>query len=333
MLATILHWDSLDEGHGDEGHKEPAFGVKPSEEKTDEDKYKTAGYNLATALNTDIQKELAKVNESGKSYYADPTASSATDAQKWLFDAGRKSGDHTVITTETKSTGKDGKETTTKHCYWYLIAKDEDIMQIDTEKTRKGFYVELTDDTDSSISATDKVKRTGVEKYELVGKAASQDDRVKVFTDVLGASEQSSISKSALSGKEAVEKWFFSDDRKEGDFDKVTVTTGTDTKVTKSYAVLFLGVNEENWLISAKSSVAGERLQTWYNGMKESCHLTMDYEQATAAETTGAATTVTGGTSAATEPASETATEAVSEGESVTGTETATEPAESETAA
>ena len=52
-----------------------------------------------------------------------------------------------------------------------------------------------------------------------------------------------------------------------------------------------------------------------------------------AAETTGAATTVTGGTSAATEPASETATEAVSEGESVTGTETATEPAESETAA
>ena len=204
-------------------------------------------------------------------------------------------------------------------------------MQIDTEKTRKGFYVELTDDTDSSISATDKVKRTGVEKYELVEKAASQDDRVKVFTDVLGASEQSSISKSALSGKEAVEKWFFSDDRKEGDFDKVTVTTGTDTKVTKSYAVLFLGVNEENWLISAKSSVAGERLQTWYNGMKESCHLTMDYEQATAAETTGAATTVTGGTSAATEPASETATEAVSEGESVT--ETATEPAESETAA
>ena len=113
----------------------------------------------------------------------------------------------------------------------------------------------------------------------------------------------------------------------------MTVTTGTDTKVTKSYAVLFLGVNEENWLISAKSSVAGERLQTWYNGMKESCHLTMDYEQATAAETTGAATTVTGGTSAATEPASETATEAVSEGESVTGTETATEPAESETAA
>ncbi len=333
VLATILHWDSLDEGHGDEGHKEPAFGVKPSEEKTDEDKYKTAGYNLATALNTDIQKELAKVNESGKSYYADPTASSATDAQKWLFDAGRKSGDHTVITTETKSTGKDGKETTTKHCYWYLIAKDEDIMQIDTEKTRKGFYVELTDDTDSSISATDKVKRTGVEKYELVEKAASQDDRVKVFTDVLGASEQSSISKSALSGKEAVEKWFFSDDRKEGDFDKVTVTTGTDTKVTKSYAVLFLGVNEENWLVSAKSSVAGERLQTWYNGMKESCHLTMDYEQAPAAETTGAATTVTGGTSAATEPASETATEAVSEGESVTGTETATEPAESETAA
>ena len=197
----------------------------------------------------------------------------------------------------------------------------------------ESFYVELTDDTDSSISAADKVKRTGVEKYELVEKAASQDDRVKVFTDVLGASEQSSISKSALSGKEAVEKWFFSDDRKEGDFDKVPVTTGTDTKVTKSYAVLFLGVNEENWLISAKSSVASERLQTWYNGMKESCHLTMDYEQATAAETTGAATTVTGGTSAATEPASETATEAVSEGESVTGTETATEPAESETAA
>ena len=30
VLATILHWDSLDEGHGDEGHKEPAFGVKPS---------------------------------------------------------------------------------------------------------------------------------------------------------------------------------------------------------------------------------------------------------------------------------------------------------------
>ena len=52
--------------------------------------------------------------------------------------------------------------------------------------------------------------------------------------------------------KEAVEKWFFSDDRKEGDFDKVTVTTGTDTKVTKSYAVLFLGVNEENWLVSGK---------------------------------------------------------------------------------
>ena len=83
----------------------------------------------------------------------------------------------------------------------------------------------------------------------------------------------------------------------------MTVTTGTDTKVTKSYAVLFLGVNE-NWLVSAKSSVAGERLRTWYNGMKESCHPTMDYEQATAAETTGAATTVTGGTSAATEPAS-----------------------------
>lgn len=325
VLATILHWDSLDEGHDGEDHKEPAFDVKPSDETTDEGKYKTAGYNLATALNTDIQKELAKVNESGKSYYTDITSSSATDTQKWLFDAGRKGGDRTVITTETKATGTDGTETTTKNCYWYLIAEDADVMQLDTEKTRKGFYVELTDDTDTSISATDEVKRTGAEKYELVQKAESLDARKTVFTDILGASEQSSISTSGLSSYEALKEWFFSDDRKEGDFDKVTVTTGTTTTTTKAYAVLFLGVNEENWLITAKNAVASENLQTWYDEMKESCHLTMDYvqETSTTAETTAAATTTAA-------DGSSTATEAVTSGEEQS--ETDAEP-ESETAA
>ncbi len=79
--------------------------------------------------------------------------------------------------------------------------------------------MELTDDTDSSISATDKVKRTGVERSTSWSRRRHRRTTASRSLPTCWARpEQSSISKSALSGKEAVEKWFFSDDRKEGDF-------------------------------------------------------------------------------------------------------------------
>ena len=286
VLATILHWNALDDGHGSDDHADPAFNTAPTESTTDEDAYKTAGYNLATALNTDIKTEINKISEGSTTYYADPTDSSATDLQKWLFDAGRKGGDHTVITTESTTTSSDGTTTTNTYCYWYMIAEDADVMQIDTEKTRKGFYKELTDDTETSISGTDKVQRTGVEKYELVKNAESLEARKTVFTDILAASEQTSISASTLSSYAELQKWFFSDDRKEGDFDEITVsTTSSGTTTTKAYAVLYLGENEENWKISAKEAIASENLNTWFDEMKESSHYTMKYEQPTTAST------------------------------------------------
>ena len=330
VLATILHWNGLDEGHDGDDHDEPAF-----DDSTTKDEYKKAGYNLSTALDTLIKKELDKVTEEGKSYYADPKGSDATDAQKWLFDEGRKGKDHTVITTESKSTDKDGKETTTKTDYWYFVAEDDDVMQIDTEKTRKGYYVQVTDDTDSKISATDKVKRTAAEKLKLFEEAADQEARIKVLTDILGAAEQSSIASSTFSSKEELKDWFFSDDRKEGDFGKVAVKTSSSDKdddkaITTDYAVLYLGANEENWLISAKEAVASERLQAWYDEMKESCHLTMDYEMPTSAETTVADTTAAASDDA-TEPATDTddstTTESDGTSESVTDTDTESEAA------
>ena len=79
--------------------------------------------------------------------------------------------------------------------------------------------MELTDDTDSSISATDKVKRTGVERSTSWSRRRHRRTTASRSLPTCWARPSSPpFPRAHCPAREAVEKWFFSDDRKEGDF-------------------------------------------------------------------------------------------------------------------
>ena len=112
--------------------------------KDDTDAYKKAAYTICNNITTSAKTEVNKVTES-TAKWADPTATSATDLQKWLFGEGRKEGDVKVL--EAKTTSKDsttGKDVTTTTYTWYVVGKD--VMKLDEEHTKNAYYVYLTDD-------------------------------------------------------------------------------------------------------------------------------------------------------------------------------------------
>lgn len=346
LLASLLYRAELSE---DKTAFDEAWDTEKKENKSDvklADGYVKVGDELVAKMYKEAKTTVITLEETdGKTFYADPTDKDATDLQKWLFgDEGRKEGDVTVIKTETtnssssSSSSSSSTSTKTTTYTWYCIEEGKRILTFDTEKTKDGYYVELKDDTTSTkkdateteTGSDEKKTLTKDEKYALIEAAKDLAARKEVFEDKLSSSERTNLTESTLEGVgEELAAWFYSADRKEGDYARITVGEG-DSK--KEYAVLFTKENDETWLINAKSGLASERLTEWFDEMVVACHYKADYEPATETETEAATSSATTAATEAATTAPESTTEAATEGKTETESETATEP-ETESAA
>lgn len=281
VLASILYRAELSE---DKTSFDAAWDEEDSSVTLEG--YDKAGDLLVKSIYTTVKTQYGKINEEASAAYV--TGDSATEIQKWLFDKARKENDVDVIKTTATTTGSDGKETTTETYTWCFIPDMDQVMTYDREKTKNGFYVELKDDTASETATGDSTTTllTKDEKYKLIQDAADLDARKTVFTGKLGTYERTGLTEKSLKTTgEELAKWFYSEDRKEGDYDKITVGEGDDAK---TYAVLFVEENEETWLENAKSAVSGEKMEAWYEDFKKECSFQMDYTPETVAETEAA---------------------------------------------
>ncbi len=288
--------------------------------------YEKAAYAIVTTINTTAATEVKKVTESSAAY-ADPTGSSATDLQKWLFANGRKVGDYTVIEAKTTSKGSDGKETTTTTYTWYIV---EEVMVKDEEKTKDAYYIRLTDD-----ESTVENGKTAVQKAEEFYKeleAAKTEEKFKELVEKYVPGTTASVSekisqKSMESTSTELAEWLYAEGRKQGDITKVEVKGDSKdpNKVTAVLIAYFMEENEETWIMEGREGVANEKVTDWYDAAVEKYGVEIDYEAATTAATTTAATTTSASTSATTEPTTEATTEGATEGTTEGATEGATE--------
>ena len=256
----------------------------------DTDDYKKAAYELTTIINNSVKVETAKVTESSAAW-ADPTGTSATDLQKWLFGDGRKAGDYTVL--EAKSTSKDsttGKDVTTTTYTWYVV---DEAQALDTEKTKDAYYILLSDDAstvENALTATQKAEAF----YNALSESKTPEkfkELVEKYAPAYSAEVIEQIShKTMKSTNEALADWLYEEGRKEGDIAKFEVKGDSKdtTKVTGYYVAMFMEENEETWKLNGRNAIANEQVLEWYDVAVEKYHVVVDYEEET---TTAASTT------------------------------------------
>lgn len=330
VLTTILVLNDL------AGKDENGEAIKAVFTADDTDDYKKAAYTICNNINTKVKTELSNVKES-TAQWTDPTASSATELNKWLFGDGRKTGDTKII--ETKSTSTDsttGASTTTTSYTWYVVG--EDVMKLDTEHTKNAYYVMLSDDAEGTENAM-----TAAQKAEAFYKALAENKTAEKFAELVekyapGYSvelmERLSY-ESIKSSNEDLADWLYEEGRNKGDITNIVVKNDTKDKekVTGHIIAMFESENEKTtWELTATDALANEAIEAWYEDAVVKYGVTVDYEPETTASTTTAAsaTTTTASGTATTEPSTEAATDDATEESIPEATEDATEETISE---
>ena len=290
----------------------------------DTDAYKKAAYEIASTINTNIKTEIAKVRESSAKW-SDPTATTATDLQKWLFGEGRKKDDFTLIKSETKD--KDGKVTATTYT-WYIVV---DPLDRDNEKTKDAYYVLLSDDKEGTEGAKTAAQKAE-EFYNALKDAKTPEkfaELVEKYAPGYSAELSEQISHASIkSSSEEFADWLYEDGRAKGDIVSIPVKNDSKDKekVTGYIIAMFEKENEETWRLTGRNAIADEKLEAWFEEAVKKYNVVIDYEpETTAATTTAKPTETTGKKPEATEPTTEKATEPTTEAPTEAGTEAPTE--------
>ena len=262
---------------------------------TDTDDYKKAAYTICTNINTSAKTELNKVAESSAKW-SDPTASTASDLNKWLFGEGRKEGDTKIITaTTTSKDSTTGKDVTTTTYTWYMVG--EDVMKLDTEHTKNAYYVFVTDD-----ASTVENGKTGAQKAEAFYNELKDAKTAEKFAELVekyapgyaGELAERISETIAKQKNEDLAKWLFDEKgRTKGEITKILVkgdTTNKD-KVTGCIVAMYEDENEETWKLTARDALASEELQKWYDEHVTEYGVDVDHEFTTAPDTTASETT------------------------------------------
>ena len=239
--------------------------------ESDTDAYKKAAYAIVKALNSSVTAQT--VTENASASWVDPEGTSATPLQKWLFNDGRISGDHTVL--ETKSTTSDGTELSTYT--WYLVGDER--MKLDKELTKNAHYIQLTDDAESVENG-----KTAKEKAEAFHAALTAANTAEKFAELVeqyapGYSSElvEYISYESMKAtSEDLADWLY-DDRAEGDVSDMIEVTDSNDKVTGYIIALYMGENEETWKVNATNGVATEKRTDWLESMTEKYNIVVDY--------------------------------------------------------
>ena len=285
----------------------------------DKDDYKKAAYTICNSISTKTKAELNNIKES-TAQWTDPTASSATELNKWLFGEGRKEGDTKVI--EGKTTSKDqttGKDVTTPNYTWYVVGKD--VMKLDTEHTKNAYYVMLSDDAEGTENAM-----TAAQKAEAFYKALAENKTAEKFAELVeqyapgySAELMERLSYETIKGSnEDLADWLYEDNRAKGDITNIVVKNDSKDKekVTGHIVALFESENEKTtWELTATDALANKAVEAWYENAVVEYGVTVDYEPetTTAPETTKAPEATTKAPETTTEPATEATTEAATE--------------------
>ena len=255
----------------------------------DTDEYKKAAYAIVKTINTTISTETAKIKESSAGW-SDPTASSASDLNKWLFADGRKEGDTKVIETKSTSKDSDGKEVTTYTYTWYIV--EENPMKLDEEYTKNAYYIQLTDDGEDVENG-----KTATEKAEAFYNALKDAKTAEKFAELVAeyapgysAELNERVSYETIkSSNEDLAEWLYEEGRAKGDITNIVVKGDSDDKdkVTGHIIAMFDETNEKTtWELNATDAVANEKLSDWFDEAVEKYHVVIDYEFATTAATT-----------------------------------------------
>lgn len=245
------------------------------------------GYNLATSIYSVYTSETGKVTSTSATYFppegkeaetdsegnVTTEAQTATALQAYLFNANRKAGDLTVI--------EDGTILT-----WVLVG--DKVLYLDDEKTVNAYVAVLADDTATEDNADVK---TADQKYnEFVADKTGSN-----FESVFGVTA-ANVSATDTSYPEEIITYLFNAERKEGDSEKISVKTssadadGNATETTTDYMVLFNKLNEENWKMSVRDTMAGDEMSDWLKDAKEKYEIKSNYvEPETEADTQAAA--------------------------------------------
>lgn len=297
----------------------------------DTDDYKKAAYTICNSINTKAKTELNKVLESSATW-SDPTATSATELNKWLFGEGRKTGDTKLISTSSTSTDSTTGQTNTTPSYtWYIVG--EDVMVKDTEHTKNAYYIMLSDDAKEVENGM-----TAAQKAEAFYKALAENKTeenfkalVEKYAPEYTAELMERISyESMKSNNEDLANWLYEDNRAKGDITNIPVkgdTTNKD-KVTGHIIAMYENENEKTtWELNATDALANESVEAWLEEALVKYNVVIDYEPETTAATTTTASTTTAASSTTTaepEATTEAATEAATEEVTVEATEEVT---------
>ena len=294
VLTTILVLNNLAGKDADGNEIKAVFTDK------DTDAYKKAAYTICTNIKTSAATELNNVKETTATW-SDPTASSATDLNKWLFGEGRKTGDTKVISTSTtKKDSTTGKDVTTTTYTWYLVG--EDVMKLDTEHTKNAYYVYLTDD-----ASTVENGKTGAQKAEAFYNELKDAKTAEKFAELVekyapgySADLNERISyESMKSSSEDFANWLYEENRAKGDITNIPVKDAKDDKKITGYIVaMYEDENEETWKLTARDAIAEEKLNTWFEDAVVKYAVEIDYEPETTATTTASSTTAASTTKA-----------------------------------
>lgn len=242
----------------------------------DTDDYKKAAFAIAKAINSSVTGQTITQNTSAA--WADPTAATATELQKWLFGDGRKEGDTKVISTTSTSTGSDGKQTTTTTYTWYIV--EEDVLVRDEELTKNAHYILLTDDAEDVENA--KTAKEKADAFHAALTAANTSEKfeelVEEYAPGYSAALVENISYDDMSATYAdLADWLYAEGRKEGDVSEIIEIKNDKDEVTGYIVALFMGENEETWKVTATNAIAGEKLTEWYDASVEKYNVTVDY--------------------------------------------------------
>ncbi|MBE6693671.1 MAG: hypothetical protein E7589_02765 [Ruminococcaceae bacterium] len=270
ILETIKAENKL------EGEYEAVFTSKG------EGDYNKAAYEIVKSISTDVAAQLKSVAADKSVSYSDPTASKATDLEKFLFDTKTVKGTVKIIEA-TSGTGDKAKTT-----YTYYIAKD--IMVLDTECTKNAGYLLLKDDAN-----TVENKKTAAQKADAfmnaLGKAPTSDKFEEVAKDyTTGNVMYEKISQDGVT--EELGEWLYDEARKANEVAKITVSGGV-------YVVIYVDENEMTWKANARDAITAEKLDDWYETALEGFKVVAHTEAATTTESKTEAATTEAATTAA----------------------------------
>ncbi|MBQ9080591.1 MAG: peptidylprolyl isomerase [Clostridia bacterium] len=239
-----------------------ALEGKTVEETTSEDAVEVMFSEIEAELTDSLTESLQLMDYSGYAW----SDTEGDDAGLWISDEARKAGDTTVIEEDVSSDEEDEESAATYTATVYMIV---DPMSRDEQPSRNVGHILFTADTYTTdtgaeakaeeIMAQFKAGTMSKETFEALAEEYTEDNGV-FYENVVPGQMVTEF-----------EDWLFDDARVAGDVDIVNTQYGY-------HIMYYLGADEAMpvWKVTAKSGVANEKIEAWYEESAEKYAVTVN---------------------------------------------------------